>query len=254
MSVARTERRSESAGIDQDSIYHHLPMDRTSAEEPSEVTDDLEAIYATRFGPRTSDRKVLWTTLVESYFQQFIGPDDTVLDLAAGYCEFINTIRCGRKVAVDLNPTIRSVAGPDVEVVHRPSTDLPDNLTDQVDVAWVSNFFEHLPDSAAMLSTLRELHRVLRPGGRLMVLQPNIRLTGAAYWDFVDHSLPITEKSLTEALTLTGFTVDTMKVRFLPYTTESRLPISAALIRLYLKLPPAQYLLGQQTFVVAQAT
>jgi hypothetical protein len=45
-----------------------------------------------------------------------------------------------------------------------------------------------------------------------------------------------------------------MKVRFLPYTTESRLPISAALIRLYLRLPPAQYLLGKQTFVVARAS
>lgn len=229
-------------------------MDSSSANGPSEVTDELEAIYATRFGPRTADRKVLWTTLVQSYFQQFVKPTDTVLDLAAGYCEFINTVRCGRKVAVDLNPTIRSVAGADVEVFHSPSTELPPELTDQVDVAWVSNFFEHLPDSAAMLASLRELHRVLRPGGRLMVLQPNIRLTGAAYWDFVDHSLPITEKSLAEALALTGFSIDTMKVRFLPYTTESRLPISAALIRLYLKLPPAQYLLGQQTFVVARAT
>ena len=84
------------------------------------------------------------------------------------------------------------------------------------------------------------------------MLQPNIRLTKEAYWDFVDHSLPITDKSLTEALRLSGFEIDLMKVRFLPYTTESRLPISPALIRLYLRLPPAQYLLGKQTFVVAR--
>jgi SAM-dependent methyltransferase len=222
---------------------------RTDHDDP----EDLEAIYATRFGARSDQRRVLWETLVGSYFQGFIGPADTVLDLAAGYCEFINTVRCGTKIAVDLNPTLSTMANDDVRVVQASSTDLPAELTDRVDVAWVSNFFEHLPSSTDLLATLRELHRVLRPGGRLLVLQPNIALTGPAYWDFVDHSLPLTHKSLVEALNLTGFEVEQLRVRFLPYTTESRLPISAPLIRLYLKAPPAQWLLGKQTFVVARA-
>jgi hypothetical protein len=121
-------------------------------------------------------------------------------------------------------------------------------------MAWLPGDFEHLQDSAELLDTLRGLHRVLRPDGRLLVLQPNIRLTKAAYWDFIDHSLPLTERSLAEALSLTGFVVETMTVRFLPYTTESRFPISPPLIRLYLRLPPAQWLLGKQTFVVARRT
>ena len=216
------------------------------------MRDELSDIYAVRFGARSHDRTVLWETLTRSYFQRFIGPGDTVLDLAAGYCEFINAVECGTKIAIDLNPTVETMAGPDVTVHLCPSDRLPDALADQVDVVWVSNFFEHLADASELLATLGEINRVLRPGGRLLVLQPNIRLTKEAYWDFVDHSLPITDKSLTEALRLSGFEIDLMKVRFLPYTTESRLPISPALIRLYLRLPPAQYLLGKQTFVVAR--
>jgi SAM-dependent methyltransferase len=219
--------------------------------DPCAMDDELHNIYRARFGPRTEQRRVLWETLVADYFQQFIAPEDTVLDLAAGYCEFINAVACDTRIAVDLNPTVEEMAGPGVVVHHCPSDQLPVELDGQVDVVWVSNFFEHLADSSQLLGTLSGIHRVLRPGGRLLVLQPNIRLTREAYWDFVDHSLPITEKSLAEALQLTGFEIDLMKVRFLPYTTESRLPISPPLIRLYLRLPPAQFLLGKQTFVVA---
>jgi SAM-dependent methyltransferase len=223
-----------------------------SSHQGDETPDELAQIYAARFGANTDSRVILWRTLVDNFFHRYVTPSDTVLDLAAGYCEFINNIECRTKIAIDLNPTVKDMAGDDVEVFLAPSTELPESLTSAVDVVWVSNFFEHLADKREFLATLGEIRRVLRPGGRLLVLQPNIRLTKAAYWDFVDHSLPITEKSLTEALELTGFTIDEMKVRFLPYTTSSRLPISPTLIRWYLKLPPAQLLLGQQTFVVAR--
>lgn len=220
--------------------------------EVGPIPEDLREIYAQRFGEHSAQRVVLWQTLVDAFFQRYIAPDDTVLDLATGYAEFINAVRCGTKIAVDLNPTAREVADPDVRVITAKCTELPDDLTGTVDVAWVSNFLEHLGTSSELLATLREIHRVVRPDGRIMVLQPNIRLTGAAYWDFIDHSLPLTDKSLVEALGVAGFEVEEVKVRFLPYTTESRLPISPFLIRLYLRLPPAQLLFGKQTFVVAR--
>lgn len=40
--------------------------------------------------------------------------------------------------------------------------------------------------------------------------------------------------------------------RFLPYTTKSRLPQAPWLIRLYLRVPLAWWLLGKQALVVAE--
>ena len=53
---------------------------------------------------------------------------------------------------------------------------------------------------------MRAVARLLKPGGRVMVLQPNIRLTGPAYWDFIDHKVALTEKSLVEAAELAAST------------------------------------------------
>ena len=91
---------------------------------------------------------------------------------------------------------------------------------------------------------------VLKPGGRVIILQPNIRLVGARYWDFIDHSVALTERSLVEAATLSGFSTETLVTRFLPYTTKSRLPQSPFLVRAYLRLAPLWRLFGKQTLFV----
>jgi len=114
----------------------------------------------------------------------------------------------------------------------------------------MSNFLEHLPSKDLVLSTLQECHRILRSGGRVIVLQPNIRFLPGEYWDFFDHHTPLTDRSLAEAVNLAGFAVTTCIPRFLPYTTKSRLPKSPALVSLYLKVPLAWKFLGKQALVV----
>ncbi|MGH8075970.1 MAG: methyltransferase domain-containing protein, partial [Lysobacter sp.] len=119
-----------------------------------------------------------------------------------------------------------------------------------VDCVFMSNFLEHLPNKALVLNTLQECHRILKQGGRVMVLQPNIRFLPGEYWDFFDHHTPLTDRSLAEGVALAGFAVTTCIPRFLPYTTKSSLPKSPWLISLYVKVPLAWRILGKQAFVV----
>ncbi len=216
------------------------------------MKDYVLSIYADRFDKDATKRDIMWKVLCKDYFQKFISKDDVVLDLAAGYCEFINNIECKKKIAVDLNERVKEKANKGVKVYQALSTSLPKELSGKVDVVFTSNFFEHLDSKNELIDTLKEIHRVLKPGGRLMVLQPNIRLVGNQYWDYVDHTLPMTEKSLREAFLLTDFKTTYNKTRFLPYTANSKIPAHPLLIKLYLKLPIVQYIMGKQTFAIAK--
>lgn len=215
---------------------------------------DLSRIYRNRFtADELAGKRSMWRVLCRNVFQKYVPADGTVVDLAAGSCEFINEIRAGRKIAVDLNPDVHDYADPGVEVVLSRSDDLsaiPDQI---VDTVFTSNFFEHLPSKDALLDTLAECLRVTRPGGRIVVLMPNIRYLPGRYWDYLDHHLPLTHLSVAEALEITGYGVERIVPRFLPYTVkDSPIPVSGLLVAAYLRLRPAWLLLGKQMLVVGR--
>jgi ubiquinone/menaquinone biosynthesis C-methylase UbiE len=225
----------------------------TSTSIAPETRDNLRSIYDKRFGKRVDPtRNQMWEVLCQHWMQRYVRPTDTVLDLAAGRCEFINNIHCGRKIAVDLNEDTPKYANADVEFILARSDDMAQVPENSIDVVFVSNFFEHLPNKRAFMDTLVEIKRVLKPGGKLLVLQPNIGVLHGAYWDFIDHHLPLTDRTLVEAVELLEMHVEEIKARFLPYTTKSRLPRWNWIIRLYLLLPPAQFIFGKQAWLVAR--
>lgn len=214
----------------------------------------VETLYRERFADGSQrTRAAMWEVLCQVVLQRYVQPTDTVVDLGAGFCEFINAVRCGHKIAVDANAEMPRFAAPGVETVVG---DIPAVLgrlaAGSAQVVFCSNFFEHLRDKDAVLAVLGEVSRLLAPGGRLIVLQPNIRYAYKEYWDFFDHHVPLSHSSLTEALRVTGFEITLLRPRFLPYTTRSRLPQAAWIVRLYLALPPAQWLFGKQMLVVAR--
>jgi SAM-dependent methyltransferase len=212
----------------------------------------LERLYRRRFSEHDlREMRDVWRVLVEQFFQRRIEPGATVLDIGAGACLFINHVRAARRIALDANPDVVSHAAPGVEALVTGDLSLREVADGSVDHAFLSNFLEHLPDYLAVLELLARIHSKLRPGGSLMVLQPNFRLAPGRYFDFVDHQVILTDASLVEALEVAGFEVRERRARFLPFTSKSILPKRAWMVSLYLRLRPAQWLLGAQSFVRA---
>ncbi|OZI62969.1 class I SAM-dependent methyltransferase [Bordetella genomosp. 11] len=214
---------------------------------------DLAELYRVRFSQDQLPRKrAIWGVICRDWLQKFVQPGATVVDVACGYGEFINNIEAKRKIAIDLNPDARSFLGDEVEFHQCLATELGSAVRGEADVIFTSNFLEHLPDKQVLNAFLDQVMLALKPGGKYIILGPNLRYLPGEYWDFFDHHLGLTHLSLSEALQLKGFSIDTCIDRFLPYTTQGALPTHPGLVKAYLKLPFAWRFLGKQFFIIAK--
>jgi len=214
--------------------------------------DLLQKEYKKRFKKNEIYRKRMWRILVNDYFSNHTGTNNTVLDLGAGWCEFINNVQASKKHAIDLNPEVLDRANDDVTVLNQDCSMKWDLPAESIDVIFSSNFLEHLPSHDAVEKTLQEAARCLKKGGKCILLGPNIKYTGGAYWDFWDHRVPITDKSIAEILELSGFVVTTSIDRFLPYTMSGGVNPPVFFVKLYLKLPFMWRFFGKQFLVIAE--
>jgi len=212
---------------------------------------ELQKIYETRFAGKAEYRTQVWKVLVH-YFSQWLPASAAVLDLGAGYCEFINNVAAKTKYAMDLNPDVKKQAAPGVSILLQDCSEpwqLPEG---HLDAVFTSNFLEHLPDKTAVSKVLANAYRCLKPGGRFIAMGPNIKYVPGAYWDFFDHYVALTELSLAEALSNTGFEVEQTVARFLPYTMSGGRQHPIWTLKMYLAMPFVWPMFGKQFLVIGR--
>ncbi len=229
-------------------------MRMVEAKMSGEVEANVERLYRHRFPKEVLARRAeVWKVLCQRWFSRYISPEARVLEVAAGYCEFINHIEASERVAVDVNPETRNHAATGVTVHQTAAERLAEVVPHgYFDAVFMSNFLEHCRSREEMLAVLRAAAIVLKPGGRLLILGPNFRYCYKEYFDYFDHCLPLTEKAVVEALALAGFEIELVKPRTLPFTFRGRLPSWPWLVGLYLRLPLLWTVFGAQFFIVGK--
>ena len=106
---------------------------------------ELSTLYSNRFNDdEMKFKNKMWKILCKHFFQKYINENDTVIDIAGGYCEFINNINCKRKIVVDLNENVKLHANKNVEVYNENVVKLDFLEDNSINKVFISNFLEHI--------------------------------------------------------------------------------------------------------------
>ncbi len=201
---------------------------KSSLQEQAQAYHDVRFFYDPR-------RAAVWRALAR-YLQRWVREDQALLDLGAGYGEFTRAIRANGRWALEQNPELQQYWDPCVRPVFQSVLDPWPIPNSSLGTVFASNFFEHFTiDEGA--SILAEVRRVLRPGGRVIAVQPNFRLEPRRYFDDYTHKTAFTHVSFQDFLRAHGFRILRAEARFTPFTMKSSLPTAEWLVTLYLSLP-----------------
>jgi SAM-dependent methyltransferase len=213
----------------------------------------LGQLYSQRFTPQERARKgLLWQVLYRDFFSRYIDVQGCVLEVGCGFGDFINAVQCRRRIAVDLNAQAVEHLDAAVEFLHGTPEVLAQLPAHSVSVIFASNFLEHLRRIDEVAWLFRHAARLLMPGGRVVLMGPNVRFLANNYWDFFDHRIALSDRGIVEGLRASGFTLERVEPRFLPYTIKGRLPAWVWALRAYLRFPWAWRIFGKQFLIVAR--
>lgn len=210
---------------------------------------DIIASYyqsAYKFNPQNN---ILWKEIVR-YLKKYIMTTDRVLDLGSGYCYFINNLECKSKVAIDISPESKNFANSSVGTYTMPYSELDSYFHSEFDIVFASNFFEHLTMEEC-LDCLKKISSILKPSGKLIIIQPNFKYCFKYYFDDFTHRTVFDDTSMSQILIASEFNPIVIKSKFMPYTTRGKkYLLNKYLIRTYLYSPVKPF--AGQMLIIAQ--
>ncbi len=210
---------------------------------------DLGKVYQFRFAGLRQDKKNATWAIITRWIESRLDNPKSVLDPAAGRGEFIIASRALERWACDLSdqrtswPTGVMTRFGDIYKVYLPEK--------HFDLIFVSNFLEHLATPDEIYRYLVQLRKSLKIGGMLAIMGPNFRYCANEYYDFADHLLPLTHRTIEEHLAAADLRHESTISRFLPLSFRSQRFSSPWLVKLYLAVPIFWRLFGKQFFIVA---
>ena len=197
--------------------------------------------------PLLTERKGVWGEIVR-YIHKDCGTVDSLLELGAGYCDFVNQYPARNRYCVEQNILMKKFATRGVSFHCVNGVQLPGFGTDSMDLIFASNFLEHLKESEHQLLMPR-ISEVLRKEGCLVLLQPNYRLCKKHYFDDETHQTIFSDKNITTFMNSYGFKIKKLIPGLLPFSMQSKLPQWPILVRLYLLSPIKP--MAAQMYIVA---
>ncbi len=201
-----------------------------------------------KYQPYLKSRRNIWKEIVK-FVQKDTGEIHTLVELGAGYCDFINQFPAKQKIGYDIRTEIVQFAGPEIDLRIENAVRLPGIRNNSVDLVFASNFMEHLAQEE-LDTLLPRILEVLTHRGMLILIQPNYRLCPEHYFDDETHQTIFSDKNIVPFLEEYGFRILKLIPGLLPFSMKSRLPKCPFLVRLYLKSPIKP--LAGQMYVVAE--
>jgi SAM-dependent methyltransferase len=173
----------------------------------------LRVIYSKERRPYTTYPGQLCKYIAERYFRPGY---ETLLDAGCGRGEHLREFqKLGYQVkGVDLSGEVKELLKDiEVEIVNIETEPLP-YRDSSFDVVFNKSLIEHLNNPE---NFMREAHRVLKPGGRLITMTPDWESIYKIFYEDYTHKTPFTVNSLQDIHQIFGFkTVEVKKFRQLP--------------------------------------
>lgn len=192
---------------------------------------------------KTALRDTMQKNFFASLFRHYsIAPaeSDNVLEIGPGegrFAEFISTYKVNYS-GIEQNSAMAEVLnnkGYSVQCAECPPLPYDDS---QFDYIFCSHVLEHLPDTKTVFAFISECKRVLKTGGKLILLCPDYMRMGKYYWDCdYTHNYIVTERRFSQLLSDSG-----MQINMLDTVTEPFVGFIKYPINLFLKIYPYHFL------------